>query len=116
MRRRSPATKSPSAIAMLRRAQCVLILLAMVMAGRAHAQVFRVQGGDSTLLNAEGATVEFKAPDYDGSVGLGFYNGRVQYGGNTRYLYRGYTLLGGDENIPFTLPTDIFDSSHYFSA
>ena len=101
---------------MSRRFHCVLILLAMVTAVRAHAQVFRVQGGDSTLLNAQGGTVEFKAPDYDGSVGLGYYNDKIQFGGNTRYLFRGYTLLGGDENIPFTLPTDIFDSSHYFSA
>jgi len=101
---------------MPRRVECVLILLAVVMAGRAHAQVFRVQGGDSTLLNAEGATVEFKAPDYDGSVGLGYYNDKIQFGGNTRYLFHGYTMLAGDENIPFTLPTDVFDSSHYFSA
>ncbi len=82
----------------------------------AHAQIFRIQGGESTLLNAEGGSVEFKAPDYDGSVGLGYYNDRIQFGGETRYKFHGYTLLGGDENIPFTLPTDIFDASHYFSA
>ncbi len=81
-----------------------------------HAQIFRVQGGQSTLLNAEGGSVEFKAPDYDGSLGLGYYNDRIQFGGNTRYQFHGYTLLGGDENIPFTLPTDVFDASHYFSA
>src|ERR1700757_2877034 len=96
-----PPTRNSSLMPL--RAQCVLILLAMVMAGGAHAQVFRVQGGDSTLLNAEGATVEFKAPDYDGSVGLGYYNDKIQFGGNTRYLFHGYTMLAGDENIPFTL-------------
>jgi len=101
---------------MSRRVHCALILLVTLTAGRARAQVFRVQGGDSTLLNAQGGTVEFKAPDYDGSVGIGYFNDKIQYGGNTRYLYRGYTLLGGDENIPFTLPTDVFDSFHYFSA
>ena len=101
---------------MPRKVQCVLILLAMLMAGRAHAQVFRVQGGDSTLLNAEGGSIEFKAPDYDGTLGLGYYNDKIQFGGNTRYLFRGYTMLAGDENIPFTLPTDVFTSNHYFSA
>jgi len=80
------------------------------------AQVFRVQGGTSSLLNAEGGSVEFKAPNYDGNIGLGFYDGHVQFGANTRYLFNGYTLLAGDNNVPFGLPTDVFDSSHYFSA
>ncbi len=52
------------------RVQCAVILI-ILFAARARAQVFRVQGGESTLLNAEGASVEFKAPQYDGSVGLG---------------------------------------------
>jgi len=97
------------------RVQCAVILIILFVA-RARAQVFRVQGGESTLLNAEGASVEFKAPQYDGSVGLGFFNGKLQYGASTRYQFRGYTILGGDEAIPFALPTDVFDASHYFSA
>ena len=96
--------------------QSTLIAIAMLLASTANAQVFRVQGGTSTLLNAEGGSVEFKAPNYDGSVGLGYYNGKVQFGAETRYLFHGYTLLAGDDSVPFTLPTDVFDSSHYFSA
>ncbi len=98
------------------RAKCALILLAVLLAGSAVAQVFRVQGGASTLLNAQGGSVEFKAPNYDGTVGLGFFDGHFEYGGQTRYLFRGYTVLAGDEAVPFTLPTDVFDNSHYFSA
>src|SRR5258708_6775967 len=98
------------------RAKCALILLAVLLAGSAAAQVFRVQGGPSTLLNAEGGSVEFKAPNYDGSVGLGFFNGHFEYGAETRYLFHGYTVLAGDNSVPFTLPTDVFDGSHYFSA
>ena len=98
------------------RFQCALLLLVMLPAAGARAQVFRVQGGESTLLNAEGGSVEFKAPNYDGTVGLGFYNGKVEFGAQTRYPFRGYTVLAGDEAIPFTLPTDVFDGSHYFSA
>jgi hypothetical protein len=98
------------------RGQCALILLVVLLAGQARAQVFRVQGGTSTLLNAEGGSLEFKAPNYDGSIGLGFFDGHFEYGAQTRYLYHGYTLLAGDESFPFTLPTDVFDSSHYFSA
>src|SRR6266700_7339323 len=97
-------------------AKCALILLAGLLTGSAGAQVFRVQGGTSTLLNAEGGSVEFKAPNYDGSLGLGFYNHKLQFGAETRYLFHGYTVLGGDDSVPFTLPTDVFDSSHYFSA
>src|SRR6266700_8069625 len=101
---------------MCSRAKCALMVLAVLLAGRASAQVFRVQGGTSTLLDAEGGSVEFKAPNYDGSVGLGYYNGKVQFGAETRYLFHGYTILAGDDSVPFTLPTDVFDSSHYFSA
>lgn len=96
-------------------AQCALILLAGMLAG-AEAQVFRVQGGTSTLLNAEGGSVEFKAPHYDGNVGLGFFDGRFESGAEARYQLHGYTVLAGDESVPFTLPTDVFDSTHYFSA
>jgi hypothetical protein len=98
------------------RFQSTLIAIAMLLVSSANAQVFRVQGGTSSLLNAEGGSVEFKAPNYDGSVGLGYYNGKVQFGAETRYLFHGYTLLAGDDSVPFTLPTDVFDSSHYFSA
>jgi len=98
------------------RAKCALIVLVVLLAGRAEAQVFRVQGGTSTLLNAEGGSLEFKAPNYDGSVGLGLFDGHFEYGAETRRLFHGYTVLAGDESVPFTLPTDIFDSSHYFSA
>jgi len=97
------------------RFQSILIAIA-ILTGSASAQVFRVQGGTSTLLNAEGGSVEFKAPNYDGRLGLGFYNGKVQFGAETRYLFHGYTILAGDDSVPFTLPTDVFDSSHYFSA
>lgn len=101
---------------MLRRVQCALIFAATLAATTAHAQVFKVQGGESTLLNAQGGSLEFKAPNYDGSVGMGYYEGEFRFGGDTRYQYRSYTVLAGDEAIPFTLPTDVFDPSHYFSA
>lgn len=97
-------------------AKCTLILLATVLAGRAAAQVFKVQGGTSTMLDAEGGSVEFKAPNYDGSIGLGVLDGHFEYGAESRRLFHGYTLLAGDDMVPFLLPTDVFDGSHYFSA
>ena len=92
------------------------LLLYILLTAALHGQVFRVQGGESTLLNAQGGSVEFKAPEYDGAIGLGFYNGKFEYGASTRYQFHGYKILAGDQAIPFNLPTDVFDSSHYFSA
>lgn len=96
--------------------RCALILLVMLMNAFAQAQVFRVQGGISSMLNAQGGSVEFKAPKYDGTVGLGLYGGKPEFGAQTRFLAHGYTLVAGDDSVPFLLPTDIFDSSHYFPA
>jgi hypothetical protein len=100
------------------RAQRALLLAVAVIATAtgASAQVFRVQGGTSTMLDAQGGSIELKAPNYDGSFGLGYYNGQVMFGGETRYKYRDYTLLAGDDSVHFDLPTDVFDHSHYFSA
>ena len=96
--------------------QRVLLVLAVLLAGRANAQAFRVQGGTSTMLNAQGGSVEFKAPKYDGSVSLGYFEGHLRYGAENRYQLHNLTLLTGDETVPFILPTDVFDASHYFSA
>src|SRR5256885_15392883 len=100
------------------RAQRALLIAVAIIATvtGASAQVFRVQGGTSTMLDAQGGSVEFKAPNYDGSFGLGYYNGKVMFGGETRYKFHDYTILAGDDSVPFTLPSDIFDNSHYFSA
>jgi hypothetical protein len=95
--------------------QCALLALPLLLAGGANAQVFRVQGGTSTMLNAQGGSVEFKAPKYDGSVNLGYFEGHLRYGAENRYQFQNFTLLTGDESVPFTLPTDVFDASHYFS-
>ncbi len=97
-------------------AKCAPVLVVMLLAISVSGQVFRIQGGESSMLDAQGGSVEFKAPNYDGSFGLGFYQGHMQLGAQARYLFRGYTILAGDHNIPFILPTDVFDSSHYFSA
>jgi hypothetical protein len=98
------------------RPQAQRALLILLIATGSSAQVFRVQGGTSTMLDAQGGSVEFKAPNYDGSVGIGYYNGQVMFGGETRYKYHDYTFLAGDDSVRFDLPTDVFDHSHYFSA
>ena len=95
--------------------QCALLAITILLAGRAKAQVFRVQGGTSTMLNAQGGSVEFNAPKYAGNVDLGYFGGHLRYGAEDHYQFQNLTLLAGDENVPFVLPTDVFDASHYFS-
>ena len=96
--------------------QCALLTFAMLLPAGAGAQVFRVQGGTSTMLNAQGGSVEFKAPKYAGSVDLGYFDGHLRYGAENRYQFQRFTLLTGDETVPYVLPTDVFDASHYFSV
>jgi hypothetical protein len=93
-----------------------LVALMLVMANSAGAQVFRVQGGASTMFNAEGASVDIKGPNYDANMGAGFFDGHLALGGFVRSRMGAYTLLSGDNNVSFDLPTDVFDSTHYFSA
>jgi hypothetical protein len=103
-------------VTLLRTRMLMLAALALLIAPRLCAQVFKVQGGDSTLFQAQGGSLEFKAPNYSGSVGAGMFAGRFQFGANFRTHFDGYTFTGGDDSIRFDLPTDIFDCDYYFSA
>jgi hypothetical protein len=94
----------------------IVLLLASFFAPLASAQVFKVQAGTSTMLNADGGSVDFLAPNYQGSFGVGYFQDHFGVGGTFRSKYHGYTLIAGDDSVPFNLPTDLFDSSHYFMA
>src|SRR4051812_3757340 len=88
----------------------------LLVAPAAVGQVFRVQGGVSTMFNAEGASVDIKGPNYDANMGAGFFDGHLALGGFVRSRMGAYTIVSGDNNLSFDLPTDVFDSTHYFSA
>ncbi len=79
----------------------------------AAAQVFQLTGGSSSLLNAEGGSLEIRADDYTARIDLG-YLGRPSLGFFLSRPFRGLILGAGDQQIPFVLPTDIFDRSFYF--
>ncbi len=91
----------------------VMILGTSLVAG---GQIFRLQAGTSTLFNADGGAVQFKAPNYDGQVGVGFMDDKFRLGASFRTRIMGNTVTAGDETVRFDLPTDVFDSSHYFLA
>ena len=79
-----------------------------------HSQVFQVQGGSSTLFQANGGSMQVRTPDTEAAVGLGFLDGEFMSGGLYRHKWGELTVTLGDDPIPVRLPTDLFDSSHYF--
>ena len=91
----------------------IVCALVFVCSHTASAQVFELTGGSSSLLNAQGGSFEIHAPNYTGRLDLG-YIGRPSFG---LFLSRPFkkSLIGaGDQQIPFLLPTDLFDHWFYF--
>ena len=52
------------------------LALALFLCGRpAHAQVFELNGGSSSLYDAAGGSFSVHAPGYDATLGAGMVNG-----------------------------------------
>ena len=92
---------------------CLLIALA---APRLPGQVFEVNGGSSSLYQAQGGTVTARGPSYDASLSGGMVAGKLVGGANVTRMTGHATYVLGDDYIPFVLPTDTFDTSHYLVA
>jgi hypothetical protein len=87
--------------------------IAVVCSAPAAAQVFELTGGSSSLLNAQGGSFEIHAPNYTGRIDLG-YIGRPSLGFYYTRPFKKSLIGAGDQQIPFLLPTDLFDHSFYF--
>jgi hypothetical protein len=94
----------------------LLSALVLALAGSLSAQIFKIDGGTSTLFNADGGTISIKAPNYDGSIGAGLFAGHFELGAVARTKMFGYTVTAGDDSVRFDLPTDIFGNTSYYSA
>jgi hypothetical protein len=92
------------------------LILAVLLAAPLSAQIFKIEGGTSTLFNADGGTLSIKAPNYDGSFGAGIFEGHFLMGAVARTKVMGYTVTAGDDSVRFDLPTDIFGNTSYFAA
>lgn len=99
---------------MRKNAVAMLLMVGSVATLPAAAQVFKIQGGASSLLDADGGSIEFKAPRYSGNLGVGTYDGHFEYGAVFRSEFHDHVLTSGDDSIQFNLPTDWFDGTHYF--
>src|SRR5260370_27380135 len=86
----------------------MLCAVALVCSGPAAGQVFELTGGSSSLLNAEGGSLEVHAANYTGRIDLG-YLGRPSLGFSFLRPYKKSLIEVGDQQIPFVLPTDLFD-------
>jgi hypothetical protein len=92
-------------------------LLALSLAAavpHSSGQVFKIGLGSSSLYDAQGGSFEMQGHKYTTSLGLGVVNGKLLVGAQLKTRYKGYQLIAGDDIIRFQMPTDIFDSGHYF--
>lgn len=92
---------------------CSLLLLSAVLAPGLYGQVFELNGGTSTLYQAQGGTLSAHGASFNASMGAGVVAGRLVGGMTLSRAWGKSTLIGGDDYIPFVLPTDVFDTSHF---
>jgi hypothetical protein len=79
-------------------------------------QVFQVNGGSSSLYQAQGGSVTVHGSSYDATIGTGLVAGHFVGGANLTWMTGKSTWILGDDYIQFILPTDIFDGSDYLTA
>ncbi len=76
-------------------------------------QVVEIAGGTSSLYASQGASVAVHGRTYDLTSGIGWVDGHLLEGAHVVRATSFGQSLAGDFRLPFRLPTDIFDSSHY---
>lgn len=90
----------------------LIILFPLLVRG----QVFQVNGGSSSLYEAQGGSLTVRGSSYEASIGTGLIDGHFVGGANLNLMAGKSTWILGDDYIPFVLPTDIFDGSNYITA
>lgn len=91
---------------------CIVFQIAVVISSL-PGQVFEVNGGSSSLYQAQGGTLTARASSYSASIGAGIVAGRLVGGANLTKRIGRSTFILGDDYVRFLLPTDVFDTSHY---
>jgi len=80
------------------------------------AQFIKVEAGASDMVPTQGGSISFQGPGYEGYIGAGEMNGAFRLGAYGKTTLGSFPLTAGDQNLAFTLPTDIFGGAQYFSA
>ncbi|MFZ0392779.1 MAG: carboxypeptidase-like regulatory domain-containing protein [Terracidiphilus sp.] len=92
---------------------CSLLLLSAIAVPGLYGQVFELNGGASTLYQAQGGTLSARGANFDASTSAGVIGGAFVGGMTLSRTWGKATLIGGSDYIPFVLPTDVFDTSHF---
>lgn len=77
----------------------LLPLLLLLFAGVAQAQTIGLQGGASSLFNAEGGSVTLYTANTNDTFGIGVSNGHLVAGANTEFVWHGWDTTFGDKGI-----------------
>jgi hypothetical protein len=96
-------------------AACLFAFLFALAVGPLSAQAVWGKAGTSTMMNASGFEMNYKWAPVSGWIGVGYSDG-VSVGGYLQTRVAGYDLGAGDRYLPFTLSTDVFEKSRYFSS
>ena len=107
---KSRSRRYPKAV--LPRTFGVLFILLGTRILPACAQVLEVNGGSSTLYQAQGGSIILHGSAYESEVGAGLVAGKLVAGGHLAYRDKSNTYTAGVEEIRFDLPTDLFDAGH----
>ncbi|HWQ03686.1 MAG TPA: hypothetical protein VNL38_04325, partial [Candidatus Nitrosotenuis sp.] len=92
----------------------VLALVYLFAAAPLDAQSFKVQGGTSSVFQGHGGTLEVRGANYTGRISLGLLGDGPRLGFYFARPMHGALWGFGDQNIPFVLPTDLFNNTYYF--
>lgn len=93
----------------------VLILTFLLgISPSAAAQFIRIEAGASDLLPSAGASVNFQGPNYTGYLGVSEIDGMFRLGTSLKTVIHSQVVTLGDQTVAFDLPTDIFNTNHFF--
>lgn len=113
MNRPAPLRAGTSRVVWIWLRMAFVCAFALAWARGTPGQAFVITGGASTLVDAEGGSLEVNAGSYAGRIDLGYF-GKPSLGFFFERPIGRYLFGAGDQQIPFLLPTDIFDHSFSF--
>ena len=107
--------RAENAFCLMLKAACLLLFLFAFGEQGLIAQAFWGTAGTSTLMNASGVEMNYKWAPVSGWIGGGYADG-PSVGGYLQTHVDGYDVGAGDRYLPFSLSTDLFEKSRYFSS
>ena len=88
------------------------VAVAWVAGHQAVAQLLELNGGSSSIYQAEGGTLTLQGGAYRMDLSAGVVAGRAVAGAELLYRYKHTDVIAGTDLVHLDLPTDIFQSNH----